>query len=180
MRRYGPLILALLCTCALTSAEPFKLPTPNVGDWIEFSSTSATSPTAPETTSHLRYSVTAVDPSQITIQIANLDPGKDSTFLSATITLDKPHGVFAEIAGATPLAHGEEELTIGSRKLRCKWTRYEKNTAASVQQTYTLYSHPDIPIHGLAKVEIHSADGSQSTIKITAFERAKPAEKKQP
>ena len=151
MRRYGLLFLAALCTSPshvrrTRTFTPTHTACRRLGGRLQlqfhtrhFHSNNL----------HVRLTVTAVEATQFTVQISNLNAGKDTVHMSATNPLNKPFGHRATIADATPVAQGEEELTIGDRKLRCKWFRYEQKNPAT---TYTLYTHPEIPITGLARI----------------------------
>ena len=177
----------MLCAAAFTSAEepsttaaavenPFRLA--KVGDWVEWKTTTQVPsgkegqpPASGE--SHVKETVRTIGPKLLAMQIQILGQA-EPVFMETQYSLERPYrpewlgheGRIEAVKEAT-----RETRDVNGQKLECE-RKELKMTGADGVSTLTVWYHPDIPFGGIARMELHAANGATTIREALAFGHA--------
>lgn len=68
------------------------------------------------------------------------------------------------------LKEGEEEIEAGGRKLKCRWTEYDKKLPGGVLAKLKVWIHEDVP-GGAVKVQVTMESAGKNEMIATAWEK---------
>jgi hypothetical protein len=117
----------------------------------------------------VKLQVTDVTDKSATIEITSSVNGEPIPSAKRTIDFDKPYDVLSVSsfpAGPDTKIEkkesGKETLEIDGKKYECEWTRYTMSSAkdANTKADIKLWISKDVPLHGMAKMEIDASNGS--------------------
>jgi hypothetical protein len=148
---------------AAEEENPFKKA--NVGDWVEYKL--ATSAANINVTGQLKITVTAKTDTKASIKTSAKINGQEVATQAVEVDLSKPLDptAISGIPGGAQVkldGNGKAELTLAGKKYECATTKFKFNAPVGgqdVESDVTVWMNKDIPLTGMAKMELKSKNG---------------------
>lgn len=150
------LVLGVVASVAFAEENPLK--SGKVGDWVSYSA--QTKMAGMEMAMEMKQTLVKKTEEEATIEVNTKVHGQDIKN-SFTVKLNEKYDPRKmQMAGADvevkELGTGEEEIEVGGKKLKTKWSQYEVTGKANGQpfsQKGKSWSSPDVPLGGMVKSE---------------------------